>query len=244
MSDKKAGERKPSSNKNIRKLRAASMVCSLTSSWQQWVSESEKKQASEPSGWAPSSLGGEPEEPNKKWAPKKPPATQTQPMSEKNAENIISPSQGAPINEGIQNSEPSRIKTKQVVKTVSSGIQEKSAGVGLLAEKMKRESLPSDEEIDRLLKKKSSPTRRRKCSNMVSSLTKSWKQVENERKLGEEGGQGDGHSCAQDKGGREREKERINEQAAGTDNMTVSKAGEQSDSEEDSVRIKRPQVSL
>ncbi|KAM4725435.1 actin binding Rho activating protein b [Anableps anableps] len=253
MSDKKAGEtfeRKPSTNKNIRKLRAVSMVCSLTNSWQQWVAENEKKQASEPSGWAPSSLGGEPEEPKKKWAPKKPPSAETQPTYEIHAKTeIIAPSQGAPINEDVQASEkvllPSCIKTKQVVKTVSSSIQEKSAGVGLLAEKLKRESLPSDEEIDRLLKKKSSPTRRRKCSNMVSSLTKSWKQVENERKLGKEGGgEGDGHSCGQDKGGREKEKERINGQDAQTHSVTVSKAGEQSDSEEDSVRIKRPQFSM
>ncbi|XP_012725853.2 actin binding Rho activating protein b [Fundulus heteroclitus] len=249
MSVKKADEtveRKPSSNKNIRKLRAASMVCSLTSSWQQWVTENEKKQASEPSGWAPSSLEGQPEEPKKNWAPKKPLSTQTHLKPESNAETQISSSQGSPINGSVQTSEeapqPSPIRTKQVVKTVSSSVQEKSAGVGLLAEKMKRESLPSNEEIDRLLKKKSSPTRRRKCSNMVSSLTKSWKQVENQRKLGEEGGTGDGISCGQDKEGRE--KDRINEQDAQKHGVTVLKAGEQSDSEEESVRIKRPQVSM
>ncbi len=47
-------EKKPSANKNIKKLRAISMVCSLTRSWQQWVSENEEMQSSEPSGWAPS----------------------------------------------------------------------------------------------------------------------------------------------------------------------------------------------
>ncbi|XP_047240398.1 actin binding Rho activating protein b [Girardinichthys multiradiatus] len=245
MSDKKAGERKPSSNKSIRKLRAANMVCSLTSSWQQWVTENEKKQASEPSGWAPSSIGGQPEEHKNKWTPKKSLPTQTLLTPESHAGSQISPPQGAPISEGVQTSEeallPSRIRMKQVVKTVSSSIQEKCTGVTFLAEKMKRESLPSGEEIDRFLKKKSSPTRHRKCSNMVSSLTKSWKQVENEQKLGKEGGgPGDGHSCGQDKGGREKEKNRINEQDA----QTGSEAGEQGDSEKDSVRIKRPQVSI
>ncbi|MEQ2208035.1 hypothetical protein XENOCAPTIV_023482, partial [Xenoophorus captivus] len=220
------------------------MVCSLTSSWQQWVTENEKKQASEPSGWAPSSLGGQPEEHKNKWTPKKSLPTQTLLTPESHAGSQISPSQGASIIEGVQTSEevllPSRIRMKQVVKTVSSSIQEKCTGVTFLAEKMKRESLPSGEEIDRLLKKRSSPTRHRKCSNMVSSLTKSWKQVENEQKLGKEGGgPGDGHSCGQDKGGREKENNRINEQDA----QTGSEAGEQGDSEKDSVRIKRPQVS-
>uniref|UniRef100_A0A3B3V471 Actin-binding Rho-activating protein n=1 Tax=Poecilia latipinna TaxID=48699 RepID=A0A3B3V471_9TELE len=187
---------KPSTNKSFRKLRAVSMVCSLTSGWQQWVAENEKKQASEPSGWAPSS-NDQPGEPKKRWAPKKPHSAQTQPNLETLSETRTSPSQGAPSNDDVQtaNDQPSCIKTKQVVKTVSSGIQEKSTGVGFLAEKLKRESLPLGDEIDQLLKKKSSPTRRRKCSNMVSSLTKSWKQVENERKLGKEGGgQGDRHS--------------------------------------------------
>ncbi|XP_014875416.1 actin binding Rho activating protein b [Poecilia latipinna] len=247
MSEKAAGEtseRKPSTNKSFRKLRAVSMVCSLTSGWQQWVAENEKKQASEPSGWAPSS-NDQPGEPKKRWAPKKPHSAQTQPNLETLSETRTSPSQGAPSNDDVQtaNDQPSCIKTKQVVKTVSSGIQEKSTGVGFLAEKLKRESLPLGDEIDQLLKKKSSPTRRRKCSNMVSSLTKSWKQVENERKLGKEGGgQGDAHSCGQDKG--DREKESVNEQDAQRHSETVSKAGERSDSDEDSVRIKRPQVSV
>uniref|UniRef100_A0A3B5LXD6 Actin-binding Rho-activating protein n=1 Tax=Xiphophorus couchianus TaxID=32473 RepID=A0A3B5LXD6_9TELE len=112
-------ERKPSTNKSLRKLHAVSMVCSLTSGWQQWVAD-EKKQAGEPSGWAPSSHD-EPEEPKKKWAPKKPHSTQTQPALETLSETRTSPSQEAPSNDGVQtsNDQPSCIKTKQVVKTVS-----------------------------------------------------------------------------------------------------------------------------
>ncbi|XP_035797890.2 actin binding Rho activating protein b [Amphiprion ocellaris] len=171
MSEKQV--RKASANKNIKKLRAISAVCSLTSSWQQWVSDNETKQASEPSGWSPASLGGPEEKPKKTWVPKKPPAE--------------APKE-APTAEEAKAEPPSRIKTKQVVKTVTSGVQEKSAGVGLLTEKIQKERPPSGEEIDKLLKKKSSPTRRRKCSNMVSSLTKSWKQVETEQKVGKDGG--------------------------------------------------------
>ncbi|XP_054879664.1 actin binding Rho activating protein b [Poeciliopsis prolifica] len=230
MSEKTTGEtseRKASTNKSRRKLQAVSL-CSLTSGWQQWVAENEKKQASEPSGWAPSSHD-EPGEPKKRWAPKEPHSTKA--LSETRT------SQGAPSDDGVQtsNGQPSCIRTKQVVKTVSSGVQEKITGCGFLAEKLKRESVPSGDEIDRLLRKKSSPTRRRKCSNMVSSLTKSWKQVENERTLGKEGG-GQG-----DKGGRE--KESVEEQVAQRHSETFSKAAERSDSDEDSVRIKRPQVS-
>uniref|UniRef100_A0A3P8TRE5 Actin-binding Rho-activating protein n=1 Tax=Amphiprion percula TaxID=161767 RepID=A0A3P8TRE5_AMPPE len=160
-----------SANKNIKKLRAISAVCSLTSSWQQWVSDNETKQASEPSGWSPASLGGPEEKPKKTWVPKKPPAE--------------APKE-APTAEEAKAEPPSRIKTKQVVKTVTSGVQEKSAGVGLLTEKIQKERPLSGEEIDKLLKKKSSPTRRRKCSNMVSSLTKSWKQVETEQRYKKE----------------------------------------------------------
>ncbi|XP_034561384.1 actin binding Rho activating protein b [Notolabrus celidotus] len=196
MSDKQSGQasqRKPSTNKNIKKLRTISMVCSLTSSWQLWVSENETKQASEPSGWSPSSLGGPTEAPRKTWVPKNPPQTQTQPTETPQNHDIISvEAQKTLIPEKVTNEAPKtkefkdsteptvapHIKVKQVVKTVTSGVQEKGAGIELLTEKIKTESLPSDEEIDRLLKKKNSPTRRRKCSNMVSSLTKSWKQVE------------------------------------------------------------------
>uniref|UniRef100_A0A3Q3WJ30 Actin-binding Rho-activating protein n=1 Tax=Mola mola TaxID=94237 RepID=A0A3Q3WJ30_MOLML len=167
MSDKVAGQahQRKSTNKNIKKLRTISMVCNLTSSWQQWATENERKQASEPSGWAPSSLGGPTEPPKRTWD-----------GSKTEVDTSAEPPVGSPI------------KVKQVVKTVTSGVQEKSAGIDFLTEKIKRECLPSAGEIDQILKKKSSPTRRRKCSNTVSSLTKSWKQVESQLKLGEEGG--------------------------------------------------------
>ncbi|XP_037549020.1 actin binding Rho activating protein b [Nematolebias whitei] len=233
----KTSERKPSSNRNMKKLRAVSMVCNLTSSWQQWVTENESKQASEPSGWAPDSLRGEKEEPRKTWTPKKPPSIQTQTAAENHAEAPTS--QGASGSEKVQTSEEplvtSCIKTKQVVKTVTSSVQEKGAGIGLLTEKIQKESLPSGEEIDRLLKKRSSPTRRRKCSNMVSSLTKSWKQVE-KKNLVKEGG---GNGTEKKEEIIRSDKEDVQKQEA-----HILKAEEEDDSEEESVRIKRPPVSI
>lgn len=263
MSDKQtsqASQRKTSTNKNIKKLRTISMVCSLTSGWQQWVTENEKKQASEPSGWAPDSLGGSAEKPQKTWVPKKPPATHTQPaeasqdrvISSGEAQKVLTPhkeTQDASKTEEVKPSvEPpvaSQIKVKQVVKTVTTGVQEKGAGIGLLTEKIKKESLPSAEEIDRLLKKKSSPTRRRKCSNMVSSLTKSWRQVEKEQQLGKEaGGPGEGRTFGRgkdDSGHHEEEKERLDMEDDQTHRTSTLKEAEQEDSESP-IRIKRPTV--
>uniref|UniRef100_A0A8C6T4K0 Actin binding Rho activating protein b n=1 Tax=Neogobius melanostomus TaxID=47308 RepID=A0A8C6T4K0_9GOBI len=159
MADESASaQKKTYTNKNIRKLRAVSMVCSLASSWQQWVTDNETKQANEPSGWAPSCLDDPKKDPQKTQKPKK--------TTAEDAKAIVEPPVAPPI------------KTKHVEKTVTSAAKEKSVGIGLLAEKITKETAPSNEEIDRLLKKTSSPTRRRKCSNMVSSLSKSWKQVE------------------------------------------------------------------
>lgn len=264
MSDKQTGQasqRKPSTNKNIKKLRTISMVCSLTRSWQQWVTENENKQATEPSGWAPSWMREPAEEPKKTWVPKKPHPTQNQPTEVSQhhvvdeAQKISTPheeTKDAAKTEEVKASAEtpavSPIKTKQVVKTVTSGAQEKSAGIGLLTEKIKKEALPSDEEIDKLLKKRSSPTRRRKCSNMVSSLTKSWKQVENEQKFGKEGGEPvEGHPCGVDRedSGHPEVEEKLNIEDAQEFRTISMKETEEKDSEEDSeseVQIKRSTV--
>ncbi|KAM9738128.1 actin binding Rho activating protein b [Menidia menidia] len=241
MSEKQSGPaplRKASGNKNIKKLRTISLVCGLTSSWQQWVTENEKKQDSEPSGWAPASLGEGAGEPRKPWVQKKPPAVHAQPTSDGRLAAETSTSDGVTTPDDPL--VPSRIRTNKVERTVNSGAQEKSAGVGLLTERMQKESLPSPEEIDRLLKKRSSPTRRRKCSNMVSSLTRSWKQVENERNLAKEGQERvDNRGKPRDAG---EERETVGESQ--NQRETVSKEEEQNDSDEESVRIKRPQVSM
>ncbi|XP_048057766.1 actin binding Rho activating protein b [Megalobrama amblycephala] len=159
-------ERKPSANKNIKKLRAISMVCSLTRSWQQWVSENEEKQSSEPSGWAPSY----PEDPKdaRKHSAKIRPTQKSLPSQ-------------VPTN---KDDVESRIKTGQVLKTVTRDVQERSAGIDFLTKRICKD--PATDEVDKMLSKKGSPTRRRKCSNMVSELTRSWKEMETEKKQAQE----------------------------------------------------------
>lgn len=255
MSENQSSQRKPSTNKNIKKLRTISMVCSLAGSWQQWVTENEQKQASEPSGWAPSPLGGPAEEQTKTRVPKKPPLAQSQPTGASQNHVIGSgetrttatprkETKDAPKTEEAKTSAepPSPIKVKEVVKTVTSGVQERSAGIGLLTEMIKKESLPSGEEVDRLLKKK--------CSNMVSSLTnRDPKQVEKEQKLGKEGG-GAGEECIcggdEDGSGRPEAKgERLDIEDTQKHGPSSLKEAEQKDSEgdaESAVRIKRPPV--
>uniref|UniRef100_A0A3P9M2W4 Actin-binding Rho-activating protein n=1 Tax=Oryzias latipes TaxID=8090 RepID=A0A3P9M2W4_ORYLA len=238
MSEEKNGQRKPSSSKNIRKLRAAGVVCSLTSSWQQWVSDNEKKQAGEPSGWAPPLLEEQAAKP-KTWFPRKPPSTQTQKTSESLVAQTQNP-QGSSNSGEVKNSSQPCVKTKQAVKTAS--LQEKGASIGPLTETMKMESLPSGEEIDKLLRRKSSPTRRRKCSNTVSSLTKGWKQMESEQRLSkDEGGPVEEHKRGAEQESRDAGSETSHVEDAQTRVTNISEDVNHSD--EEAVRIKRPQVS-
>ncbi|XP_053302055.1 actin binding Rho activating protein b [Pleuronectes platessa] len=234
MSDKQSSQesqRKPSASKNLKK---------------QWVTDNEIKPAGEPSGWAPSTLGGPTEEPRKTWVPKTPPAAQIQPTEGSQVDASTSgeaEKTSAPQKKIEEPPVTSATKTKQVVKTVTSSVQEKGAGVGLLPEKITKEALPSAEEVDRLLKKKSSPTLHRRCSNMVSSLTKSWKKVEKEQKFGEEGARaGRSHT-----GGLDKEKTGYLEEVdvAQTHTGNILKESQVKDGEGDFetwVKIKRPSV--
>lgn len=248
MSDQHAGQanpRKPSNNKNIKKLRAISMVCGLTSSWQQWVTDNEKKQTSEPSGWSPSSLGGPTEEPNKTWVPRERPQAQAEPTEVRDSQGDP-PKSSTPGNPNPEVKAPkpaeaavgSLIKVKPVVKTVTAGVQEKSAGVSHLVEKIKRESLPSDEEFDRLLKKRGSPTLRRKCSNMVSSLAKSWKQVEKDHKPDEKEEEEPAIKCKNRIGDRDEAGEEEERPAEGDPTAQEDTEGDS----ESTTKIKRPSV--
>ncbi|KAK7125191.1 hypothetical protein R3I94_019283 [Phoxinus phoxinus] len=143
-------ERKPSANKNIKKLRAISMVCGLTRSWQQWVSENEDKQSSEPSGWAPGDPGDSGTiRPSQKPLP-------SQELTNKNQDDV-----------------ESRIKTGQVLKSVTRDVLERSVGIDLLTKRISKDPVTDP------LSRNGSPTRRRKCSN-VSELTRGWKEMEAE----------------------------------------------------------------
>lgn len=207
MSETMSSQRKSSVNKNIKKLRTLSVVCNLARSWQQWICENEEKQANEPTGWSPDSYD-------------KPTAEKKEPKKLVSTKKKVQKSQD---NEHGQ--EDSRIKTKQVVKTVTRDVQEKSAGIEFLTSRICKD--PKTEELDRMLTNKSSPTRRRKCSNMVSELKQSWKIVENECKRAGESSEGSGISEA---------KERIQELDISENRDNV----EENQMESSSFRIKKP----
>ncbi|XP_061738044.1 actin binding Rho activating protein b [Nerophis ophidion] len=242
--------RKASANKNIKKRRTLNTVCGLANSWQRWVSENEAKQAAEPSGWCPSWMGEPTEVPKKTWIPKKSIARQ----KKEDSQNQAVASKGAPETERVKQDQikaeddnksevpliSSAIKTKLVVKTVTSHPQERSAGIKFLTNRIEKEAQPSNEDIDRLLKTRLSPTCRRKCTNMVSSLTQSWKEIENEQRLQKEGAQEDdqlvGDADAQDA---KFERQAVNIKDDSETSQTNSKKTFDAESP---VRIKRPQV--
>lgn len=197
MSEKVLGpevtNQKPSANKSIKKLRVLSTVCSLAKSWQQWVTDNEQKQGTEPSGWSPSSGKQDEEKPNSKRVLSK---RQTRPTSAppSAAEYTLASLQ---LLEEVNSNTPgaSKIKTKQVAKSVTSSVQEKCVGIGLLAERYGTEAA---EDVDRMLKARGSPTRRRRCANVVSQLTKGWKQVEKERRQAEADSLEGDRACSMD----------------------------------------------
>ncbi|KAL0962475.1 hypothetical protein UPYG_G00340530 [Umbra pygmaea] len=211
-----ADQTKPSNNKNMKKLRTICMVSSLTQSWQKWVSELEDKQAKEPVGWSPDSLrelwGDSANKPSytrlgtweKKGCPSQNPAVATNlPAPHINTSAAQQKSRGSlllPQPEGKRKNPllpgETSIKTKQVVKTVTSRIQEKSTGVAFLTERICKEAQQPGEEIDKILKKRVSPTLRRKCTK-VSELTRSWKE---DKEITEaEGEFGHGSNCGMDR---------------------------------------------
>lgn len=186
-------QRKPSANKNIKKLRTVSMVCSLAQSWQQWVRENEDKQASEPAGWAPDSCKSETD-------------VSAKCLSEKKNQPSRKPKYQREDNGHTFENRESRIKTKQVSKTVTRDVQEKSAGIEYFTNRLCKD--PGTEELDKMLNKKSSPTRRRKCFNMMSELKQSWKVVEQELKfVGQESTGSDGKVTALDLSSSENQEE-------------------------------------
>ncbi|MBN3318229.1 ABRA protein, partial [Atractosteus spatula] len=230
-SNPKANQKKPP-NKNVKKLRTVSMVCNLAKSWQQWASENEERQASEPSGWTPSEEKREILNPKKyqhplrqKTCSKENTGTKQTAVSDPAAGKLENTSESLPLD--------SKIRSKQVVKTVTSKVQEKGMNIGYLTDKYQKEN----EEVDKILNAKSSPTRRRRCSNLVSELTKGWKVMEKESKdsMGPTGPKRTDSMDTEDSGFSEGD-EKMQEVAEMKD--------KQVEPEISPVRIKRPSVSV
>ncbi|KFW01883.1 Actin-binding Rho-activating protein, partial [Eurypyga helias] len=195
-----APEGKPSTTpakRAVHKIRMASLVFSLARGWQQWASDHHVKQAQEPSGWMPSeedsSTQPAQEKPFEKWpipSVKRDQGKDDEKSSAKDSVMIRAAEKDA--RESDEALKKFSIKSKEVTKTVVSKAYERGGDVSLLSgryeddrsssEVTKRKEESSD--IDKILSSKLSPTIRRKCSNVVSELTKGWKHMEQEDKEG------------------------------------------------------------
>ncbi|XP_077207789.1 actin-binding Rho-activating protein [Paroedura picta] len=181
----------------IKKIRTASLVISLARGWQQWATDHYTKQAEEPTGWVPSEEKPLSIPSKERIYPKQ--STLIKKDQAKEDAKVPSEDESPKGNEGQNPSESEealqklRIRSKEVTKTVVSKIYEKGSGINFLSDKYEKDSkqLETDKSsedlrnIDKLLSGKMSPTRRRKCSNLVSELTKGWKQIEQEDKAPE-----------------------------------------------------------
>ncbi|NXM34349.1 ABRA protein, partial [Oxyruncus cristatus] len=191
-----APEEKPSTapvKRAVHKIRMASQVFSLARGWQQWASDHYVKQEQEPSGWAPtakdSSAQPLQESSSKKW----------QIPSVKRHQGKDDEKSSVTIRDAEKNSRESdealkmfNIKSKEVTKTVVSKAYERGGDVSLLSERYENNNNSSEmtklkeksSAIDKILSGKLSPTIRRKCSTVVSDLTKGWEHMEQEDKEG------------------------------------------------------------
>uniref|UniRef100_A0A8B9PSE4 Actin-binding Rho-activating protein n=1 Tax=Apteryx owenii TaxID=8824 RepID=A0A8B9PSE4_APTOW len=179
----------------VRKIRTASLVISLARGWQQWASDHNIKQAQEPSGWVPSR-----EDSSAQPLQERPLTDGIGHFSKKHQmkDDEKSSKESVTIRDVEKNSRESdetlkklNIKSKEVTKTIVSKAYERGGDISLLSDRYENDNSSSEmiklkEEsstIDKILSGKLSPTMRRKCSNLVSELTKGWKVMEQEDKV-------------------------------------------------------------
>ncbi|CAO2602390.1 Actin-binding Rho-activating protein [Lemmus lemmus] len=161
----------------LRKVRTATLVINLARGWQQWANENSTKQAQEPAGWLPGATNDLPHTPKPVACPSPPQHAPEPPSPKPDGHGSGQPSEDT--------SEVSHIKRKEVTKTVVSKAYERGGDVNYLSHRYENDGGPSEasqpeNDIDRLLLSRDSPTRRRKCTNLVSELTKGWKGMEQE----------------------------------------------------------------
>ncbi|NWX82845.1 ABRA protein, partial [Nothoprocta pentlandii] len=179
----------------VHKIRTASLVVSLARGWQQWASDHNIKQAQEPSGWVPSKEDSSAqllqERAHEKWSIPSVEKHQTEDDGKSLAKGPVT------IRDDEKNSRESdealkklNIKSKEVPKTVVSKAYERGGDISLLSNRYEHDNSSSEmvkrkesSAIDKILSSKLSPTMRRKCSNVVSELSKSWKVMEQENKV-------------------------------------------------------------
>ncbi|KAM7072190.1 actin-binding Rho-activating protein isoform 2-T2 [Acridotheres tristis] len=243
-----APEEKPSTapvKRAVHKIRMASQVFSLARGWQQWASDHHVKQEQEPSGWVPTaeSSSAQPVQVSslEKWQ-----IPSIKRDQEKNGEKSLAKG-SVTVRDAEKKSRESdedlqmfSIKSKEVTKTVISKAYERGGDISLLSERYENNSSSEmtklkDESsaIDKLLSSKLPSTERRKCSNVVSELTKGWEKMEEEDKNGAKGELL--LKCHDDS---------LDAQDSGYGEAEDKLEQEDSDREVTAVRIKRPVPSL
>jgi hypothetical protein len=158
----------------LRKVRTATLVINLARGWQQWANENSTKQAQEPAGWLPGATHDLPNAPKEAGPYQHAPKTLS-PKPDRDGEGQHSE----------EATEVSHIKRKEVTRTVVSKAYERGGDVNYLSHRYENdggvsEAIQPENDIDRILLSHDSPTRRRKCTNLVSELTKGWKVMEQE----------------------------------------------------------------
>ncbi|KAM7037612.1 actin-binding Rho-activating protein [Passerculus sandwichensis] len=244
-----APEEKPSAapvRRAVHKIRMASQVFSLARGWQQWASDHHGKQEQEPSGWVPTaeSSSAQPvqESSFEKWqipSVKRDQEKEDEKSLAKDSLTIRNAEKKS--RESDEDLKTFSIKSKEVTKTVVSKAYERGGDVSLLSERYENNNSSSEmtklkEEsnaIDKILSNKLPSTIRRKCSNVVSEMTKGWEKMEDENK--------DGAKrelllkCRDDS---------LDAQDSGYGEAEDKLEQEDSDQEVTAVRIKRPVPSL
>ncbi|XP_006113072.2 actin-binding Rho-activating protein [Pelodiscus sinensis] len=196
MPSEESQKAKPA-KRGMKKFRTTSLVISLARGWQQWVSDHNTKQAQEPQGWMPGSESPPTEPPKERRSSRWPVSTQTHQekgMEKSSGKEMVF--KGDVVKDSSESDEALRklnIKSKEVTKTVVSKVYEKGNDISLLSDRYEKDNGSTEicgckaesSHFDKILKDKMSPTRRRKCSNLVTELTKGWKQMEQEDKFSE-----------------------------------------------------------
>lgn len=162
----------------LRKIHRATLVINLARGWQQWANENSTRQAQEPAGWLPGGTQDPPQDPKPVIHPTPHQKAQSAPRSP--SLKPEGPGEGPSSGEA---SEVSPIKRKEVTKTVVSKAYERGGDVSHLSHRYEQDGGTAgpgqpEDDIDRILHSHGSPTRRRKCCNLVSELTKGWKEME------------------------------------------------------------------
>ncbi|XP_021544277.1 actin-binding Rho-activating protein [Neomonachus schauinslandi] len=161
----------------LRKVRTATLVINLARGWQQWANENSTRQAQEPTGWQPGGTQDAPQAPKPVIYPTLHQKAQTTPKSSSQKSEGHGDGQSSE-----EATEVSHIKRKEVTKTIVSKAYERGGDVSHLSHRYEDSDMPGagqpENDIDRILHSHGSPTRRRKCANLVSELTKGWKEME------------------------------------------------------------------